>query len=149
MQLLGRVVAVHGEQVMAKPVHPGGHGGAQPPDSCFPQRGTSSGCLSGYTRALRTHLDKKKPNSGVQGISALSSEWLRASYVYAGISDPMGRTFKQNAVGGTRDRDTHRFLFWMYITCNRDSTVEAAEPRMAHGGKGPASTPSPPESLCS
>ena len=68
--------------------------------------------------------------------------------MYAGISDPMGRTFKQNVAGGTRDRDTHRFLFWMYITCNRDSTVEAAEPRMAHGGKGPASTPSPPESLC-
>ena len=26
-------------------------------------------------------------------------------------------------VGSTQDRDTHRFLFWMYITCNRETAL--------------------------
>lgn len=34
------------------------------------------------------------------------------------------KKFKQN-VGevALRDRDTHRFFFWTYITCNRDTAL--------------------------
>lgn len=68
VQLLGGVVAVHGQQVMAKPIHSGEQGtGAQPrvptpfpkhltAVSTPPGRGTPSGCLLGHTRALRTRL---------------------------------------------------------------------------------------------
>lgn len=63
MQFLGWVIAVHGEQVMAQPVHPGEQGRglslggppalikhlAAPSRLPLPGRGTSSGCLLGHT----------------------------------------------------------------------------------------------------